>query len=47
MNNKADVKGSKEQIVIRSDKEYIIYDKGLRISAALEAFKGTNVIASI
>ena len=47
MNNKADVKGFKGQVAIRSDKEYMIYNKGLRVLAALKALKRTNVIASI
>ena len=46
MNNKADVKGSKEQVTIRSDKEYMTYNKGLRVLTALKAFKGTNTIVS-
>ena len=47
MNNKADIKGSKEQITIRLDKEYITYNKGLGVLAALEALKETNVIVNI
>ena len=47
MNNRADVKGSKGQAVIRSDKEYITYNKGSGVLAAPEALKGTNAIASI
>ena len=47
MNNKADVKGFKRQAAIRSDKEYIVYNKGLKVSAALKALKKTNAIISI
>ena len=46
MNNKADIKSFKRQAAIRSDKEYIIYNKGSEVSAALEALKRTKAIAS-
>ena len=47
MNNRADVKNFKEQAATRSDKEYIMYNKGLGVLAALEALKRTNTITNI
>ena len=46
MDNRADVKGSKGQAATGSDKEYMAYDKGSGVSAALEALEGTNAIVS-